>query len=83
MATEETDIRINVVPDRIIYIGTLKVVGTKERVKLGGVPVIQPGFEFTVEIIDERNEGIAAFQQRYPNVHSEIVIDLMRREPSS
>jgi len=82
-ATEEMGVMLEVVPDTICYAGTLKMVGTKERIKLGGVPVIKPGFEYTVEVLDEREEGVAAFRQSYPNFPHDISIKLMQVNVSS
>lgn len=81
LATEETNVTFSVVPDSIVYIGTLKVVGTKEKIKLGGVPVIKPGFEYSIEIIDESKEAEGAFRQRYPDVPNDIVVQLMQLNP--
>ena len=77
-ATEDMDVDLEVLADTICYVGTLKMVGTKERIKLGGVPVIKPGFEYTVEVIDEREEGAAAFKQNYPNYPHGVSIKLMK-----
>lgn len=76
-ATEEIDITFTVVPESITYTGTLNIVGTKERIKLGGVPVIKPGFEYTAEIFDEEQEARAAFEQKYPKVTRKIIKELM------
>jgi hypothetical protein len=81
MATEEMDVGLEVIPNAICYVGTLKMVGTKERIKLGGLPVIQPGFEYTIEVLDEREEGKAAFQKNYPNFPHDVSIKLMRVVP--
>lgn len=78
MATEEMDVSLEVIPDAICYVGTLKMVGTKEKIKLGGVPVIKPGFEYTVEVIDEREEGAAAFNRNYPDFPHGVLIKLMQ-----
>lgn len=83
-ATEEMDVKLEVLPDFICYAGTLKMVGTKEKIKLGGVPVIKPGFEFTIEVLDEREEGAEAFSRNYPNFPHGVSIKLMTvNEPSS
>jgi hypothetical protein len=66
-ATEKMDVTLDVLPDAACYVGTLKMIGTKEKIKLGGVPVIKPGFEYTVEVVDEREEGAAAFKKNYPD----------------
>lgn len=78
MATEEMDVRLEVIPNEVCYVGTLKMVGTKEKIKLGGLPVIKPGFEFTVEVIDEQVEGIESFRQQYPNFLQDISVKLMQ-----
>ncbi|MCA9398581.1 MAG: hypothetical protein KC618_02445 [Candidatus Omnitrophica bacterium] len=76
-ATENVDLRFNVIAGEIQYIGTLKVVGTKEKIKLGGVPVIKPGFEYIIEILNEKEEALTTFQQRYPHVEGKVNVDLM------
>ena len=78
VATEPMDVIVDVIPNAICYVGTLKMIGTKEKIKLGGLPVIKPGFEYTVEILDEREEGAKAFRQNYPNFPYDVSIKLMR-----
>ena len=80
-ATEDMDVILEVIPDAICYVGTLKMVGTKEKIKLGGVPVIKPGFEYTVEVLDEREEGVEAFSQNYPNFPHDMSVKLMQVNP--
>ncbi len=82
LATEAMDIRFEVGVDAITYLGTLKMVGTKEKIKLGGVPVLKPGFEYTLEILDERDEGVETFKTKYPNVTNEVLIQLMQKNIS-
>lgn len=82
LAEEETNLTFEVFPNSIVYMGTLKVVGTNERIKLGGVPVIKPGFDYQVEVLDERSEGIYAFHKRYPNIPVIIETHLMRVNPN-
>ena len=77
-ATEPLDVTFQVLPDQINYLGTLRLNGTKETIKLGGVPVIKPGFEYQAQVIDELQEGIATFKQRYPNVPGTLTNQLMR-----
>ena len=79
LATEDIDVEFDVLPDSITYMGTLKIDGTKERIKLGGVPVIKPGFEYTLEILDEQKDGISMFRQKYPTVNKNIEVHLMAR----
>lgn len=76
-ATESININFEVAPDQISYLGTLRLVGTKERIKLGGVPVIKPGFEYEVAILNELQEGTQAFKQRFPNIPGGITSRLM------
>ena len=78
MATEKMNVTLEVVPNTICYVGTLKMVGTKEKIKLGGLPVIKPGFEYTVEVLDEREEGAEAFRRNYPNFLHDISVKLMQ-----
>jgi len=79
-ATEKMAVTLEVLPDEVCYVGTLKMVGTKEKIKLGGVPVIKPGFEFTVEVLDEREEGSVAFKRNYPDFPHGVSIKLMQVE---
>jgi len=83
MASEEMNITFEVVPDEVVYLGTLRMVGTKEKIKLGGVPVIKPGFEFNIEILNEEDQGLVAFEQNYPDVTKKVIIQLMQQNPIS
>jgi len=79
-ATEDMDVRVEVLSDAVCYVGTLRMNGTKEKVKLGGLsdlPVIKPGFEYTVEVLDEREEGSKAFKKNYPDFPYGVSIKLM------
>lgn len=76
-ATEETNLMFDVTASQVTYLGTLKVIGTKEKIKLGGVPVIKPGFEYTIEIHDEKDEAVEMFHKQYPQVTTEIRTNLM------
>ncbi|MGE0268374.1 MAG: hypothetical protein AB7S78_07965 [Candidatus Omnitrophota bacterium] len=76
-ATELINVTFEVNPDQISYLGTLRLVGTKERIKLGGVPVIKPGFEYEIAILNEFQEAIQAFKQRFPNIPGVITSRLM------
>ncbi len=78
MAMEAMDVRFEVKSGKVIYLGTLKVVGTKERIKLGGVPVFQPGFEYAAQVLDETREAERIFQKRYPNIRMDIDVELMK-----
>jgi len=78
LAEEDISISFEVLPGAVVYLGTLQVVGTGEKVKLGGVPVIKPGFNYEAAVLDERGEGIYAFHKRYPGIPVEIETRLMR-----
>jgi len=83
-ATEDMDVTLEVLPDAVCYVGTLKMIGTKEKIRLGGVPVIKPGFEYTIEVIDEREEGSEEFIKNYPDFPHGVSIKLMQvnQQPS-
>lgn len=78
LATEMVDVRFEVLPRKISYLGTLKINGTKERIKFGVVPVMRPGFEYDVEVLDQNQEGVEEFKKRYSNVNTDINIGLMK-----
>jgi len=77
LATEPMDVSFDVEFDKTIYLGTLKVIGEKERIKLGGVPIIKPGFEYTLQILDERTEAQKEFSRRFPEHGGRIDYQLM------
>jgi len=77
-ATEKIDIDLEVLAEEVTYIGTLQVTGTKEKIKLGGLPVIKPGFEYIAVILNEEQEAITTFKQRYPNYPKKILSRLMK-----
>ena len=78
-AEEPLDIRFNVQPNGIVYLGTLRMVGTKEKIKLGGeLPLIKPGFEFEAEVKNEFEEAKQALHERFPNVPKDITPQIMQ-----
>jgi len=77
LATEKMDITLEVLEEKVIYVGTLFVNGIKEKIKLGGLPVLKPGFEYQVGVINEKDEAMEIFQQRYPKFRKEITVGLM------
>ena len=77
-ATEKINIDLEVLPEEVTYIGTLQVTGTKEKIKLGGLPVIKPGFEYIAVILNEEEEAVTMFKQRYPHYPKKILSRLMR-----
>ena len=76
-ATERMDVTVEVLPEKVTYIGTLQMVGIKEKIRLGGVPVIRPGFEYAANVINEKEEALHTFRQRYPKYSQQIIIKLM------
>ncbi|MCK5213935.1 MAG: hypothetical protein KAR05_01095 [Candidatus Omnitrophica bacterium] len=77
-ATEPMDVVFKVQQDKYTYLGTMDVIGTREKIKLGGVPVIQPGFEYSLDRLDERNEALQEFKLHYSESASDFNVDLMR-----
>ena len=78
LATELMDITFAVTEGKVAYLGTLKVVGVNEKIKLGGVPIIRPGFEYSVYVVDERAEAAVERRGRFPEDPREVVFDLMK-----
>lgn len=76
-AQEDIDVTFSVQPDEVVYLGTLRIVGTKEKIKLGGVPVIKPGFDYTAQILDERDEAFATYQSKILENDKEITVRMM------
>ncbi len=77
-AEEPMDLVFRVDAQETNYLGTLKVVGTKEKVKLGGVPVIKPGFEYQAAVLDEAQEAQAEFKRRFPDQGRSFIVNLMQ-----
>ena len=78
MAVEPMDIVFEVRVNQTVYLGTLLINGEKERIKLGGVPIIKPGFEYTVQVLDQRAEAAQELQTRLPGTADPFVAELMR-----
>ncbi len=83
VASEPMHITFDVQEDKIIYVGTLKIVGTKEKIRLGGMPLLKPGFEYTAELIDERREAFRELRQRFPDVRGNPQVRLMHIQQDS
>jgi len=80
-AVEPINITFSVTPDQANYLGTLMLIGTKEKIKLGGIPVIQPGFEYQAVIIDQSEEARQEFMKNYPELTQPVKVQLMRINP--
>jgi len=77
LATEKANLTFTVTPEEVTYLGTLKLVGTKEKIRLGGVPVIKPGFDYLVDVVNESEEGKAQFRKQYPEAQKDVIINLI------
>ncbi len=77
-AEEEILITFEVLSSTISYIGTLNVLGTKEKIKLGGVPVIKPGFEYTAEVLNESDDAMVYFEKHYPEISKKVKVNMMQ-----
>ena len=78
LATESADISFVVEKETVIYLGTLRVTGTDQKIRFGGVPLLRPGFGYRVEILDEKEEAIRKFKIKYPDIQRDIQVKLMR-----
>lgn len=78
VAAEQANISFEVEKGTVIYLGTLRVTGTNQKIRFGGVPLLRPGFEYRVEIADERETAIAKFKNRYPGVNRNVQVKLMK-----
>lgn len=78
LATESADIAFIVEKETVIYLGTLQVTGTDQKIRFGWVPLIRPGFDYRVEIINEKEEAINKFKVKYPKLQRDIQVKLMK-----
>jgi hypothetical protein len=78
LATEKTDIAFTVEKGSLIYLGTLRVTGTDQKIRFGAVPLIKPGFDYKVDILNEKEEAVREFRNRYPLIRNEIDVKLMQ-----
>jgi hypothetical protein len=78
LATEPMDITFEVIADKTLYLGTLKTIGTKEKIRFGGVPVIKPGFEYRIEFSDDYVEALQELQERFPELKTSLESNLLK-----
>ena len=78
LAEERVALDFTVAPNRISYLGTLDVTGTKERVHFGGVPIVKPGFEYELRINDEFEPARKELEARIPRHKSPVVKELFK-----
>ncbi|MBF0478468.1 MAG: hypothetical protein HQL26_03195 [Candidatus Omnitrophica bacterium] len=78
MAEENTNVVFKVDPSKVNYVGTLHMVGTKEKLKLGGIPVIKPGFDYTIDVVDDYLESAKIFALKYPEKNGQFINNLMK-----
>lgn len=80
LAVEPFNVSFEIFPDMAVYGGTVQVTGTKETIKLGVMPVIQPGFEYHVTILDDRDEGFDVFRKNYSDFQGTLKVGLMEKK---
>ncbi|MBF0122153.1 MAG: hypothetical protein HQL21_01940 [Candidatus Omnitrophica bacterium] len=73
IAEESVALDFEMAFDRVNYLGTLDVNGTKERVKFGGLPVVQPGFEYELALHDDFEIAKKDFESLLPS-HPALVV---------
>jgi hypothetical protein len=78
LAEEALAVDFKVTPNKITYLGTLDVTGTKERVHFGGVPIMKPGFEYDLLIKDEFDQAKRVLEIRIPRHRSPVVKELLK-----
>ena len=66
IAEEPLALEMQVSADKTYYLGTLKIDGVRERAKFGGVPLVRPGFEYTLAVNDEFEAAVADFERVLP-----------------
>lgn len=81
VAEEPADLDVVVTKDEVTYVGTIQAVGTKERIRLGGVPVIRPGFEYSISVQDDSAEAKALFHERFAAFEGDIQTSLIHINP--
>ncbi len=79
-AKEETRLTFRCTAGKITYIGTLEVNGVGEKIKFGGIPLIMPGFDYELNVLDERQEAFQVFHKKYPLREQKISVELMQDE---
>ncbi len=79
-ATEDIGLTFEVASGQVTYIGTLEVNGINEKVKFGGVPILVPGFDYVVNVLDEREEALQEYHHRYPLDRNPVQVKLIQNE---
>jgi len=78
IATEDMDIIFSNEGGKVTYIGTLEVNGVGEKIKFGGIPLLIPGFDYVMDVLDEHQEALREFQVRFPLNQQKVSINLMK-----
>ena len=78
IAEEPVALDFEIARDRVNYLGTLDVNGTKERAKFGGVPVVQPGFEYELALGDDFEVAKKDFEMFLPAHTVSVAKGLLR-----
>jgi hypothetical protein len=66
VAEEAVALDMEVSMDKVFYLGTLELDGIKERAKFGGVPLVKPGFEYTLIVNDDFEAAWKDFEHLLP-----------------
>lgn len=80
IAEEPVALDFEIALDRVTYLGTLEVNGTKERVRFGGLPVVRPGFEYEIAVRDEFDEARGDFGGLLPEHTAPLVKKLWQMQ---
>ncbi len=78
IAEEPLALEMPVSVERTYYLGTLKIDGIKERAKFGGVPLVRPGFEYTMAVEDEFEAATRDFASLLPRHDMPVVKKLFQ-----
>jgi hypothetical protein len=80
VAEEPVALDFEIALDLVNYLGTLDVNGTRERAKFGGVPIVQPGFEYELAIGDDFEVAKKDFETFLPEHTASVAKGLLREK---
>jgi hypothetical protein len=78
--TEDISISFSVKQSSVIYLGILKFIIIGDKIKVGGLPLLKPGVNYKLEILNEQQEAVQELKLRYPLVDKEAETILMKAE---
>ncbi len=73
IAEEGMELDFDVIAGKAVYVGSLNVEGTKERIKFGGVPLIRPGFDYKLSVTDDFAEAGVEAHRLLPDARIPLV----------